>query len=162
MLPKDNLNSNDLRVIKTARTKEAINAAAAAGFRPLVKPGQPLQPLQPLPEIHRKFTVLQNRNTGEIRVYGDYRGGFPGGDWETAVPWIKYYPHSFPSPYAACLIPPDLAPGEHVYGEDLIEDYVGDTWNQGDVFRLESCEAIWNGRNLEIQYDAARRSDFVG
>jgi hypothetical protein len=32
----------------------------------------------------------------------------------------------------------------------LIEDYFGESWNQGDAERLESCEAIWNGTDLEI------------
>lgn len=32
-----------------------------------------------------------------------------------------------------------------------------------DTYRLESCEAIWNGTDLEIQYDPiANRSDFIG
>ena len=116
MIWNDNPNPEGLRVIKTARTVEAINAAATAGLRPLVKP------VKPLPEIHSKFTVLQNRITGEIKVRSDYRIGEAKGDWEAVIEWTEYYPHSFPSPFAAYLIPPDLAPGERVYVEDLIED----------------------------------------
>ena len=156
MIWNDNPNPESLRVIKTARTEEAINASVAAGFRPLVKL------VEPLPKVRSKFTVLQNRTTGEISVEADYRSGFPHGEWETVIKWTKYYPHSFPSPYAAYLIPSNLAEGERVYLEDLIEDLVGATWNQGDVFRLESCEAIWNGKDLEIQYDSSKRSDFMG
>jgi hypothetical protein len=33
------------------------------------------------------------------------------------------------------------------------EDYVGMRWDQGGSFRLASCEAIWNGTDMEIQYD---------
>ena len=47
--------------------------------------------------------------------------------------------------------------------EDLIEVYIGASWNQGDTYRLENCEAIWNGTDLEIQYDPrTNRSDFMG
>ena len=50
-----------------------------------------------------------------------------------------------------------------VFVEDLIEDYIGASWNQGDTYRLESCEAIWNGKNLEILYDQnVNRTDFIG
>ena len=45
-------------------------------------------------------------------------------------------------PFAAYLIPRDLKAGERVFVEDLIEDFVGGEWNQGDVLRLDSCEAI--------------------
>ena len=66
---------------------------------------------------------------------------------------------AFSSPFAAYLIPKDVKKGERV----LLEDYIGASWNQGDTFRLESCEAIWNGRALEIQYDPrVNRSGFVG
>jgi hypothetical protein len=43
--------------------------------------------------------------------------------------------------------------GERVLLEDLIEDLVGIEWNQGDTYRLERCEAIWNGSDFELQYD---------
>jgi len=64
---------------------------------------------------------------------------------------------------AAYLIPKDIQIGERVFIEDLIEDYVGASWNQGDTFRLESCDAIWNGKDLEIQYNPQIDfSKFVG
>ena len=43
--------------------------------------------------------------------------------------------------------------GERVWVKDLIEDFIGATWNQGNVYRLEAAEAVWNGEELEIQYD---------
>ena len=73
-----------------------------------------------------------------------------------------YYPYSFPSPFAAYLIPRDIKIGEKVFLEDLIEDYIGASWNQGDTYRLESCEAVWNGKDFDIQYDPSQRADFVG
>lgn len=137
-----------MRVIKTVRTEAAINNAAKNGFQPLVKM------VKPSNEIHSKFSVIQNQTTGEIQVLGDYRlSNKFGPNWKVVIDWTEYYPHKFPNPYAAYLIPEDLKIGERVIIDDLIEDYVGMSWNQGDSFRLSSCEAVWDGSNLIIQYD---------
>jgi hypothetical protein len=138
---------SNLRVIKTARSQDAINAAARAGFRPLIKP------VVPSSEIRSKFAVLQNRKTGEIKVLCDYRAYGEDPDAEPVIGFTYYYPYHFESPFAAYLIPPDLKIGERVLLEDLIEDLVGIEWNQGDTYRLERCEAIWNGSDFELQYD---------
>ncbi len=152
-----NENSKGLRVIKTARDKGSINKAAKNGLKPLIKK------VEPSDEIRSKYSLLQNKETGEIKIIGDYRMGFPSKEFETVIDWTYYYPHSFKSPFAAYLIPKDIIIGERVFIEDLIEDYIGATWNQGDTFRLENCEAIWNGSDLEIQYDPnVNRSDFIG
>ena len=148
-----------LRVIKTARDKASINRAAKNGFTPLIKK------VEPSDKIRSKYAVVQNKKTGEIIVIGDFRSRFnsDGDDFEMVINWTGYYPHNFTSPFAAYLIPKDIKKGERVLLEDLIEDYVGASWNQGDTYRLESCEAIWNGKDLEIQYDPrVNRSDFVG
>ena len=139
-----------LRVIKTARTKDAINLAAKAGFWPLVKP------VIPSPKIKRKFSVRQNKESGEIDVISDFRAGSiraDGSKMETVISFKFYYPHQFESPYAAYLIPPDLQAGEKVFLEDLIEDLVGGKWNQGDTYRLRACEAVWDGSDLIIQFE---------
>ena len=155
-----NKNPQGLRIIKTARTKNSINRAAKSGLKPLLKK------VEPSDKIRSKFSVVQNTLTGEIEIVADYRGGFYSDDkneYETVIDWTYYYPHHFESPFAAYLIPMDITIGERVLIEDLIEDYVGAGWNQGDTYRLESCEAIWNGTELEIQYDTSvNRSDFVG
>ena len=155
-----NKNSNELRVIKTARDKESINQAAKNGYRPLIKK------IEPSDKIRSKYSVIQNKQTGEIEIIGDYRMGVRMNKeipFETVIDWTYYYPHTFNSPFAAYLIPKDIKTGERVFIEDLIEDYIGARWNQGDTYRLESCEAIWNGTDLEIQYDPkANRSDFIG
>ena len=68
MQNQDNNNEeSQLRVIKTARSEQAINEAAEQGFRPLVKP------VVPSPEIRTKFAVSQNKITGKITVAHDYR-----------------------------------------------------------------------------------------
>ncbi|MFZ4596341.1 MAG: hypothetical protein ACOYOF_18935 [Verrucomicrobiaceae bacterium] len=137
---------SDLRVIKTARTEEAINEGAKAGFWPVV------QKVKPLKKIHSKFAVFQSEQTGEIKVCGDFRG-LPGGDFKQVIGWTRYYPHVYPEPFAAYLVPKDIKKGETVWLEDVIEDQVGYEWNQGDVFRLESCEAVWNGKKLVLKFN---------
>lgn len=155
-----NKHSQVLRIIKTARDKDSINKAAKNGLKPLIKK------VEPSGEIRSKYSVVQNKQTGEIETLGDYRGGFhndDSGDFVTVIDWTFYYPHNFNSPFAAYLIPKDIVVGEKVYVEDLIEDYIGSSWNQGDTYRLESCEAIWNGTDLEIQYDSSvNNSEFIG
>jgi hypothetical protein len=153
-----NNNSSGLRVIKTARDRDSINRAAKKGLRPLIRK------VEPSAEIRSKYSVIQNKITGEIEIIGDYRMGSGDNEkFETVIEWTYHYPHTFKSPFAAYLIPKDIKIGERVFIEDLIEDFVGASWNQGDTYRLESCEAIWNGSELEIQYDpSANRSDFIG
>lgn len=139
-------NRENLRTIKTARDKESINAAARSGFFPLVKQ------VIPSPKIRSKYAVIQSRSTGEIRVSGDFRCLESGEDDEVVIPFTSYYPYSFPAPFAAYLIPPDITVGERVFLEDLIEDVVGVTWNQGSAYRLQSCVAVWNGKDFELEY----------
>ena len=146
-------NDQELRVICTARTEDEINQAARAGYFPLVKK------VSPSPEIRSKFAVYQNAETGEISVVSDYRACVDG---DEVIGFTSYYPHNFPSPFAAYLIPPDLQIGEVVILIDLIEDLVGSSWNQGDVYRLKSCEAEWNGNDFVIHHDESKVFDFLG
>lgn len=152
--------SPDLRVIKTARDESSINKAVRNGFKPLIKK------VVPFDEIRSKYSVIQSKKTGEIEILGDYRVGNihdENSEYKTVIDWTFYYPYCFKSPFAACLIPDDIVIGERVFIKDLIQYYVGSSWNQGDTYRLESCEAIWNGTDLEIQYDSStNRLDFVG
>ena len=151
---------NNLRIIKTARDEESINIAAKNGFYPVVKK------VEKSDEIRSKYAVLQNKKTGEIKVWGDYRSSYldivDGSDYKMIIDFTYYYPYEFKSPFAAYLIPPDIKVGERVFLEDLIEDYLGANWNQGDTYRLESCEAVWNGKDFDIQYDSSQRTEFIG
>ena len=167
-------NNQATRIIKTARTEETINQAARNGYFPLVKK------VSPSPKICSKlcssatrfsfscitavnlvskFAVFQNPESGEISVSGDYRSRK---GWDAVIGYTFYYPHNFPSPFAAYLIPSDIQIGEVVILQDLIEDIVGTRWNQGDVYRLNSCEAEWNGKDFIILHDESMISEFMG
>lgn len=138
------------RLIKTVRSKKKINSAAKTGFRPLVKP------VQPSADIWEKVCVLQHQETGKIKTCNDYRGGIIGEGYKAVTEFIQYYPHKVGNPYAAYLVPPDLKPGDLVYLEDLIEDIKIEYWNQGDSIRLESCHAVWNGEDFELDEEHPR------
>ena len=145
---EDSQTKKTLRVIKTARDEESINKAARKGFYPLVKA------VEASSEIVSRYAITQNKKTGEISVIGDCRApGANPDNPEMVIQWTAYYPYNFRSPYAAYLIPKDIKIGELVILEDLIEDLVGGRWNQGHAWRLDSCEAIWNGDDFEIQYN---------
>ena len=150
-------NPKGLRVIRTARDEKSINRAASEGLRPLVKK------VEASPEIRSKFAIWQNEKTGKIEVSGDYRSSYDVGEGMVKViDWSYFYPNPFKNPFAAYLIPPDMAVGERVFLEDLIEDRIGASWNQGDTMRLESAEAIWNGEDFEIQIEPKNLRFFIG
>jgi hypothetical protein len=142
------------RVIHTARNLEAINRAVDEGFLPLVKE------LKASHRLYSTYCVFRNRKTNKVETadaeegyvqYGEHYS-YNSDEWDMVISYAKYYPYKFPSPFAAYLIPPDIIVGERVTIEDLIEDYYGGSfWSQN--VRLETLEAIWNGSDLEIQYD---------
>lgn len=141
------------RVIRTARTEEEINRAARAGYFPLLKK------ISPSSEIRSKFAIYQDPKSGEISVVGDYRADRQG---DKVIDFTFYYPHNFPSPFAAYLLPSDLEVGEIVILEDLIEDLISHRWNQGDVYRLKSSRAEWDGKDFIIHHDESVIIDIVG
>ena len=149
-----NVVKTGLRIIKTARTVDTINQAAREGFSPIVKK------VEPSAEIRSKFAVMQNKSTNEINMIGDFRAKNstlfgPKDSCEMIIDWTFYYPHKFESPIAAYLVPEDIEVGERVMLEDLIEDYPT-SGGQGNVYRLTSCEAIWNGEEFEIKIEPKR------
>ncbi len=139
-------NPNNLRVVKTARTLKAINKGAKEGYRPLVKPVEPGE------DICNMVAVYQHRETGKIELSGDLRSNF-GDEYECVLPHRHYYPYCFPEPFAAYLVPDDLAEGEMVWLEDIIEDIVAVFGNQGWQPRLEAGEAIWINGDFSVQFD---------
>jgi hypothetical protein len=99
---------NELRIIITARTLEAINQGAKEGYWPLVKP------VIPSPAIKSKYAVYQNKSTGEISIINDFRADRPTQGLNKLIDFTYYYPHQFENPYAAYLIPSDIKQDERV------------------------------------------------
>jgi len=140
--------TSGLPVIKTARDLDAINEAVREGYIPIFRK------VEPDPKIRTKYAVVRDTSTGEYRVLGDYR--IKRSSDETVIDWTFHYLYKFNNPFAAYLVPKDLPSGTRVMLEDLIEDLVGATWTQGDVYRLHSCQAIWDGKDIVIDYQPER------
>ena len=141
---------NDLRVIKTARDEQTINEAAGVGFWPLV------QKVVQSNSISSAVAVYQGKKTGKIRTVRDRRflpSYSEGEQYECVLNFFSYYPYAHESPFAAYLIPKDLAEGERVWLEDIIPDIVGIYGNQGYRCRLECCEATWEEGKFTIHWD---------
>ncbi len=143
-----------LRVIKTARSLAAINRAAAEGLWPLVRFARPSG------RIRSNLDMWQNNTTGEVVSLRDFREQLPGAvsDWRhlSSSGNIDGYDPSdhFSSPVAAYLIPDDLEVGQRVVLEDLIENFID--YHHNGPHRLSAATAIWNGAELEIDYDERR------
>lgn len=147
--------ADGLRIIRTARDMDAVNDAVRHGLRPLFRH------VERSPRIRSKYAIFRHRPTGRYEAWGDFRAG--GAHYEQVTPFHWYHPQVHPSPFAAYLLPPDLLPLERVWLEDLIEDIVGSYWQQGDVWRLPSCEAIWTGDDLLLQLDPGRpEGEYIG
>lgn len=152
-------NYKGYRVIKTARNLDAINTAIKEGFIPLIKRVEPSE------EIQSKYALFKNNETNEIELVVDARAVHrkdKDPNYSKIIDTTFYYPYNFESPFAAYLIPPDLKKGDLVYVEDLIEDLIGFKWNQRVTRRLKSCEARWNGEDLEILYDPSKIKRIMG
>lgn len=139
------------RVIRTARTEKAINAAVDEGFFPLVKK------VEPSPDVFHSVFLVQDPGTGKVRAMADLRVLESGLRLMVAG---SRYPYHFPSPFAAYLLPPDLVPGETVWLDDLIEDVVAIRGNQGYFPRLASAPAVWNGTDFELAFDPVRDAEY--
>jgi hypothetical protein len=146
--------SKPYRVIHTARHLEAINSAVDEGFFPLIRQ------LKPSHKLYATYCVFRNRKTNKVETAEAEKGyvqygkeySYSRDEWDMVISNAQYYPYQFLSPFAAYLIPPDIAIGERVVIEDLIEDYYGGTFWSHNI-RLETLEAIWDGSDLVIQYD---------
>lgn len=147
-------NTEKLRIISTARTLDNMNQAVKDGHQLI------FVRIKPSSKIKTKYAVVQDKITKEISEIHDYRM-WDSSTHDILVDWTYTYPYQFPLPFAAYVIPSDINIGEKVYLEDLIEDYVGKSWNQGDCYRLKSCTAIWDGKKLNILYDPAKNNTLI-
>jgi len=147
---------SSMRLIKTARTLDEINLAVEYGYEAL------MMKVVPSEKIKVMYSLEQDLETGEIYLLQD--------SWEIyahrentkrLIDKMYYYPYQFPSPFAAYLIPSDLKVGERVILDDLIEDIVGAS-HKMHTYRLDSAEAIWDGKRFEIDHDSYSMDYTIG
>ena len=147
--------STGLRVIKTARSEKAMNEAIDQGYKLLFKR------VLETDKFKSKYKLVQHKKTQKILELGDYRFHNEK-DYKILIDWTSYNPAAFRNPYAAYLMPKDIKKGERVLIEDLIEHYVSGTWNQGDVYRLSKSEAMWNGKDFDVDVSSYAMGDIIG
>jgi len=141
---EDIIKKASLRRIKTLRTEEEIDEAIKAGYKVLKQKVKPSKSIR-VTDLH-----IRDKQTGKIEVKPYSYHALPHDyDRYEVVEQRTYYPYTFPSKVAAYLLPDDLQVGERVILEDLIEDIVGESHAWG-TYRLDSVEAIWNGKKFEV------------
>ena len=129
----------------------------AKGFQIVLKRAETNPPFKRLVEIYR------NTQTGRFKWGMNYRE-FYSPDyhlWEPALESFEVALPQFKYPFAAYLVPKDLAIGTRVWLEDLIEDFLGLTGSRFDEGRLASSPAVWNGDDFDIDYQPGRDVSFV-
>lgn len=132
-------------VIQTARSIEEINTGINNGYQVLIRD------VIPSSEIKITYSLERDLNTGEYGLLLDPDEINTSKDGtERVLEKISYYPYYFPYPFAAYLLPNDLAIGDKVLLEDLIED-IADIDSKMHTLRLESAEATWNGASFDIK-----------
>lgn len=149
-----------VRVIHTARSIRAVKNGIERGYFPFFISNASSG------SVWQKRAILFNKESRTLFVEGDYRSLIP---FDQKRMDEEYGPgsgialrmdfHKNSSPIAAYMIPDDISVGENVFVEDVIEDYVGSSWNQGDTQRLKSCQATWDGHRLVLEVPS--RSDVI-
>jgi hypothetical protein len=141
---------DDARIICTARTMDAINEAVALGSQIVLKA------CDPSPPFETTVSIFRHKKLGTYRYDLDPREAYRNPEsyhqWEHILA-LDYYPPQFKNAFAAYLVPSDIAYGERVWLDDLIEDLLGAQSGQGlGRYRLRQAYARWNGEDFDIEY----------
>lgn len=150
--------ASPIPVVRTARTLEDMNFAAANGFRLLFRQAGSGK------DLRKIIGVYRDRKTGELHQCNDQRiAGFIS--WnnskdnptrqvyageEFVLPMFSFCPQGPASPIAAYLLPTDLPNNTLVFVEDIIEDFVKD-YPQGSRVRTDYWFAKWTGEDLVFE-----------
>lgn len=133
-------------VIRTARTIDEMNFAAANGFKLLLRRAGSGD------GVRLQLAVYQDSETGCFVSTNDVRwppGALQGGNntFSPILDYFKYTPAGPASPVAAYVVPPELSIGTEVFVEDAIEDLICDM-PQDTAERMSGWWAIWDGEDL--------------
>jgi hypothetical protein len=143
-------------LIRTARSLAGINRAARMGYWPDLRFVEYKTRI-----LKTKMALGQHKETGQVEILGDYRGGF-GDPFVEVHPFTFYYPYYQRIPIAAYLIPRDLPDLARIVAVDPIEDHVGSTWNQGSSYRATHVPGFVQDRRVMLELDKVRRVDMIG
>ena len=143
----------NMRVIYTARSVDAMNQAVKNGYKLLFKA------VENRKDIGYSIIVEQNPESGEVTVSQvNYQSmnGLEGDNY-----WHKTDYKDFP--VAAYLIPDDLKKDEVVWLDDLIQD-IGKKWANFDdcLSRVPCSKAVWNGEDFIIDAKENLNPEILG
>ena len=161
-------NENNLRVVRTIRKKNYHKYSLSAEDRS--KNYLVTQTIKPNENFFSSMLLLQNYRTGEIkhatsrRMFVQYGEeiNYPEDKWEKLLAY-EIYQGSKDDLYtwAMYLVPKDAREEERFYIEDVIDDIVAERF-WGSVIRAKDGEAVWNGRNLEIDKTLYKKTFLIG
>lgn len=135
-------------VIRTARTLEEMNFAAANGFKLLFRRVGSVE------GVRLQLAVYQNSETGRVVFTDDARYPLDSEyatvkNYEAVFDYFMYQPAGPDLPVAAYVIPPNLESGTEVFVEDAIEDLLCQM-PQDTTERMSGWWALWNGEDLKF------------
>ena len=149
-------NKNNLRVVRTVREKNYNKYSLSAEDRN--KNHLITQTINPNKDFFSTMLLLQNYRTGQIeyatsrKMFVQYGReiNYPENEWKQLLAY-EVYQGSKDDLYtwAMYLVPKDAIEGERFYIEDVIGDIVAERFWDG-IYRAKDGEAIWNGKDLEI------------
>ena len=153
-----------LRIVHTARSLASIRDYIEKGYVPFFVSNRESG------KVMQKRSIVYLNEHHELYVAGDFRSAIPFSQKAIDEEYGKgagiYLQRDFSkntSPVAAYMLPEDLENAETVFVEDVIEDHVEASWNQGDTYRLRSCLAVWDGSQLILNVPTDTEiSKFVG
>lgn len=137
-------------IVKTARTASQINSNHD-GYHVLIRPVYIDEHIR----YKVKLTDSEKGYSGyDYRTYMRYDpdGFFNSQSGIPKDPTNWWFPLKSTFPFAAYLIPEDVKIGQKVYVPDIIQNFIKSSWNQGDVFRLESGYGIWTGHDIQFDF----------
>jgi hypothetical protein len=152
-------------VIKTVRTIGDINRAASMGYAVDIR-----RIKYEIKKLRWKMTIGQDPHSGRIDTSGDYRTDFKDSTfgfgtntkYREITPFFSYYPYFQSIPIAAYVIPKHSPDGTKVVVEDPIEDFVGSSWNQGDISRATNVYGYIENMKVVIDETDILVEEFIG
>lgn len=157
-------NSKNLPVVKSCFDTRTLNMAIEAGHQTCVVK------VVSNPRLKLSGLLLRNKSTGQFEVVSSRQMPaqyarvieYSYEDWETVEELSGYARNrKANSGWGAYILPLGVQPGDRVYIEDLIEDvFASGFWRS--VGAAADAEAIWTGRNLEIDHSVYLKFERIG
>ena len=157
-------NSQNLRVVETVDSEHDLNKAIENGHVTLFRK------IERNPKLYSRRLLLRNYRSGlyeEVPSRSFYtrhagKQEFPESEWECMHRYDHYHRERRANKaWAAYVLPQLPIVGERFYIEDIIEDiFVQGFWYS--LIPADNAEAVWNGKDLEIDEAQFAKGHIVG